>query len=264
MKKVLMSLLVVCMIFTIACVKTNKPVVAPTEAPKVTNEPTIVPTVEPTIEPTVEPTNIDEKTEYYKTYNTSEDFGFISSSAKLELTSEEYTLVSIMYDNYSEWQVGEQSVTMIVKDNKMYIKASILNDENILETVEYTSTIPEGENPLASETENTGEVSESEENIAFTNLVYVETIDYNGQSCDKVTFEAEDSNGFMYVTTDTHKIAYMESIDVENVKTRITYDVQNILEIDIPENVEEIEYEDAKNIYSMSILALLFSTAIDE
>jgi hypothetical protein len=194
----------------------------------------------------------------------SEDFGYIGSSVKLELSADEYCLEALTYDNYTCWTIKQQYVSMLVKDNKVYVQANLYNDEtNEYNYIAYSSIIPENSNPFIelSDIDNTEEITEENE---FSNLKYIDEIEFNNILCDKVSFTSSSEKGFLYITQDTHKIIYMESIDDSKIKSKITCFEENIIEIEPPKDTEEMSYEDIKSLYSMSLLALLVAQPIGE
>ena len=266
MKKFLIIMLTLCMIMSIVgCTKPNNTTTNPTTAPTEVIEPTENITQEPTIEPTVEPTEIDvdAKAEYYKTYTTSEDFGYVGSSAKLEITADETTLTTSMYDNYIKWVFGEQSIDMLVDGNKVYSHICLFNDNDELSDAWYVAEIPDGEDPLNAGSE-IEDPEENEEIVGITDLTYIETVEIEGIACDKVSYKSDDGDGIIYVTVDTHKILRIEATSEDGTNSVITYIDMPKADVEIPENAEEIGYEDFMTQYSFCLMGLLIDDSMTE
>lgn len=264
MKKFIIIMLSLCMILSI--VGCNKPT---NVTPNPTTQPTVEATVEPTEsiteEPTVNPTeviDVDAKNEYYKTYTTSEDFGYVGTSAELELTADGNTLTSTMYNNYIKWVYGEQSIDMLVDNTTVYSCIRLIDNNGEIGEVWYKASIPDGEDPLnaGSEIENPEETGD----IGITDLTYIETIEINGITCDKVSYKSDDGDGILYITVDTHKILRIEAVSEDGTASVITYSDIETAEIEIPEDAEEVGYEDFMTTYAWCLMGLLIGDSIAE
>lgn len=252
-------------------VPTNAPTDAPTDEPDNTPVETFTeaPTDTPVTNPPAPADNPD-KSAYYDGYLRSPDFGTVSTDGAIStVTTDGMTMTMFIAPKFIEWTLDTDKVGMYVADDTLWVMVSIKDESGAQAESWCKAPIPAGTDPLADYREDAAVV----EGDDFRSCSYVETVTINGVEFDKVLLVPEEVDPdelyesapyTAYITTDTHKIAKMESVntDMTGTVTTVELDFATVINnaFTTPATADEVTYEQAEMTFSFGLLAMMFKT----